>query len=61
MVDLTYKNEQIFQNNNTNLLSRCVSLPGDRVFVIGGASTIDCESVFKSTYEFSDGQMVEKA
>jgi len=61
MIDFTYKNEEIFNNNKTNLLSRCVSLPGNRVFVIGGASTIDSESVFKNTYEYTNGEMVEKA
>jgi hypothetical protein len=61
MMDFTYKNEEIFKNNKTNLLSRCVSLPGNRVFVIGGASTIDCESVYKNTYEYTNGEMVEKA
>jgi len=61
MQDLTYTQTTIFTNTRTNLLSRCVSLPGDRVFVLGGASTIDCEQVYKSTFELVDGQMVDKA
>jgi len=43
------------------LLSRCVSLPGDRVFILGGALNIDCSEVYKTNYELKDDNLIEKA
>lgn len=38
-----------------------MSLPGDRVFIIGGATSNDCENTSKVTYEVVDGKLEEKA
>jgi hypothetical protein len=61
MKDMTFKQEIIYKNNKNILLSRCVALPGERIFILGGASTPDCETVFKTNYELAGEVMVEKA
>jgi len=38
-----------------------VSIPGNRIFVIGGSQDIECNVVHKTTYEVADGQLVERA
>lgn len=61
MKDMTYNQEIIFKNNKNILLSKCVALPGERIFILGGASDPECENVFKTNYELLDDSLVERA
>lgn len=61
MKDLTYTSEHHFTINKGIFLSRVVALPGDRVFVIGGAQNIDGDNACKETFELQQGNFVPKA
>lgn len=61
MKDMTFRQEIIFKNNKNVLLSRCVSLPKERIFILGGASNVECETVFKTNYELIGDAMIERA
>lgn len=49
--DKSFKKFEEFDCNDKDethpLLSRCISLPDDRIFIIGGASDINCTSTSK--------------
>ena len=49
--DLSFTSDHYFTINKEIFLSRMVSLPGDRVFIIGGAQNIDGDNSCKETYE----------
>ena len=58
---MTFTSEHYFTLNKGIFLSRIVSLPGDRVFVIGGAQNIDGDNSCKETYELSGPNLVQKS
>lgn len=55
LVDKSFQKFEEFdctdQNETHPVLSRCISLPDDRIFVVGGSSDMNCSSTTKQTIE----------
>ena len=55
LVDKSFQKFEEFDSTDSSethlFLSRCISLPDDRVFVIGGSSDMNCSSTTKQTVE----------
>lgn len=67
LVDKTFQKFEEFDCTATNssethpYLSRCISLPDDRIFVIGGSSDMNCSSTTKQTVEIVKEQTGQRS